>query len=174
VAVSDLFAPDARPRTEASLLNALGIGVLVVGTLIALVVVFSGGPAGNSRGNVGARAGTPVDMADPLAPLELTALGHERTGDDLSIRGVVTNPAGRGPVGPITAQVSVFNRAGELVATARAPIERNPLAGGVESRFVVRVTGVGDVDRYRVSFSVDNRTVAHVDRRDHTVTAQLP
>lgn len=177
VAVNDLFAPDARPRTQGSLANALAIGALVVGSLIALVVVFSRDPTTHPDRSVVASVGDRQDPATVDAarfPLELTALGHDRQNDELNIRGIVRNPAGGTSIGPLVAGVSAFNREGELVATARAPVERESLEGGVESKFLVRLAGVGDVYRYRVSFTVDNRTVAHVDRRDHTVTAQLP
>jgi hypothetical protein len=175
VAVNDLFAPDARPRTKGSLANALAIGALVVGSLIALVVVFSRDPTTRPDPAIASAAVRQNAAADQVPlPLELTALGQDRERDELNIRGMVRNPTGSPSIGPVVAGVSAFNREGELVATARAPIERESLEGGVESKFLVRLTGVGDVYRYRVSFTVDNRTVAHVDRRDHTVTAQLP
>ena len=170
VQVNELFAPDAQPRTKGSLLNALGIGVVVVGTLIALLVVFSGGTS--------ERHGTPVVKASSEqpapAPLELTALAHDRVRNELTVRGIVRNPAGGATIGPLMAGVSVFNRDGDLVASGRAPIEPQSLEAGVESKFVVRIADAGDVYRYRVSFTVDNRTVAHVDRRDRGTTVQLP
>lgn len=165
-----LFAPDAQPRTKGSLLHALGIGVVVVGTLIALLVVFTGGTSD--------RPGTPVVKAasDQPAPpvLELTALAHDRVRNELTVRGIVRNPSGGASIGALMAGVSVFNRQGDLVASGRAPIDRQSLEGGVESKFVVRIADAGDVYRYRVSFTVDNRTVAHVDRRDRATTVQLP
>jgi hypothetical protein len=179
VRVSDLFDPDARPRTRGSLVKALGIGVVVVGTLITLVVVSSSGPASRPGSSVLSAAGsaqhtqrTPPIAATP--PLELTALGHDRDRNELSVRGIVRNPEGAATVGPLMVMVSVFNRQGDLVASGKAPIERTSLSAGVESRFVVRISDASDVYRYRVSFAVDNRTVAHVDRRDRLITAQLP
>ena len=169
VQVNELFAPDAQPRTKGSLVHALGIGVVVVGTLIALLVVLTGGSS--------ERAGTPVVKAssDQPAPpaLELTALTHDRVRDELTVRGIVRNPGGPS-IGPLMAGVSVFNREGDLVASGRAPIEHESLEAGVESKFVVRIADARDVYRYRVSFIVDNRTVAHVDRRDRATTVQLP
>ena len=147
VAVNDLFAPDARPRTKGSLANALAIGAFVVGSLIALVVVFSRDPTTHPSRAV-ASVGDPQDAATADAarfPLELTALGQDRQNDELSIRGMVRNPAGGAPIGPLVAGVSAFNREGELVATARAPIESGSLEGGVESKFLGRLSGVGDV-----------------------------
>ena len=70
--------------------------------------------------------------------------------------------------------MSAFDRDGDLVASGRAPVECDSLAAGVESTFVVTIPGADDVDRYRVSFRSDDRIVAHVDRRDQAVTAQLP
>jgi hypothetical protein len=176
VAVNDLFAPDARPRTKGSLANALAIGALVVGSLIALAVVFSRGPATEAAPSVASDGDPAVSPSTDLTrfPLELTALAHDRAGDELTVRGIVRNPEGAGPVVAVFANVFAFNSGGELVATAKAPIDRDSLAGGVESRFLVRIAGVGDVYRYRLSFTVDNRTVAHLDRRDHILTAQVP
>jgi hypothetical protein len=167
VPVNELFAPDAQPRTKGSLVHALGIGVVVVGTLIALLVVFTGGSS--------ERPVTPVVKAasDQPGALELTALAHDRVRNELTVRGIVRNPSGAS-IGPLMAGVSVFNQQGDLVASGRAPIERQTLEAGVESRFVVRIADAGDVYRYRISFTVDNRTVAHVDRRDRATTVQLP
>ena len=169
VHVSDLFVAEARPRTNESLFSALAIGALVVGSLIALTVVFTGGPRIS-------QAAAPTD-AERAAPLELIALGHERDGDDLIVRGVVRNPDSpgqAGAVGLVTAVVVAFNQEGGLVASGHAPLDSARLASGVESNFAVRITGVGNVYRYRVSFRVDDRAIAHVDRRDHVVTARLP
>jgi len=170
VPVNEMFAPDAQPRTKGSLVSALAIGVVVVGTLITLLVVFTGGTT--------ERAGAPVVQAssDQPAPpaLELTALSHDRVRNELTVRGIVRNPSAGASIGPLMAGVSVFNRQGDLVASGRAPIERESLEAGVESRFVVRIADASDVYRYRVSFTVDNRTVAHVDRRDRATTVQLP
>jgi len=172
VPINELFAPDAQPRTKGSLVNALAIGVVVVGSLIALLVLFTSGTS--------ERPGTPVVKASSDLPatapaaLELTALAHDRAGNELTVRGLVRNPSGGASIGGLMAGVSVFNRQGDLVASGRALIERPSLEAGVESRFVVRIADAGDVYRYRVSFTVDNRAVAHVDRRDRIATVQLP
>ena len=52
VEVNDLFAPDARPRTKGSFVNALAIGVLVVGSLMAHGRCFHR-PAVRSPGRAG-------------------------------------------------------------------------------------------------------------------------
>ena len=49
-----------------------------------------------------------------VAPLELIALGHERDGDGLTVRGVVRNPRPDPTVDQLTAVVMLFNRDGGL------------------------------------------------------------
>jgi hypothetical protein len=73
----------------------------------------------------------------------------------------------------------VFNRQGEMAASAQALVTGGipgPTGadGGVESTFEVIAAGVRDVARYRVAFKSNERIVAHVDRRDHGMTAKLP
>jgi len=166
---NDLFAAPTSSRPQGSLVGALAIGILVVGTLAALAAVLS------SRARPASTA-TAATVAAPATarPLELVALGHEREGDRLTVRGVVRNPAGTARVERLTAVVFVFNGAGRFVTSARAPIEGGTLESGGESTFVVAVTGVDDVGRYRVSFRSDDRIVAHVDRRDNAATTPLP
>ena len=143
-----------------------------------MAVVFTGRPSARPDEPVARDTGGEGAVMNVVEqqnlPLELTALGHDRQRNELSVRGIVRNPSGSAPVGPLMAGVSVFNRQGDLVASGRAPIERPSLEAGVESRFVVRIADAVDVYRYRVSFTVDNRAVAHVDRRDRTATVQLP
>jgi hypothetical protein len=143
---------------------------VVVGSLIALVVFASG-----SRVNSVAAAPTAASAA---APLELVTLGHQFDGDRLIVRGVVRQ-ANRTGVADLTAVVSVFNRQGDIAASGQAFLTgaapaSTPGAAGVESTFVVTVPGVHDVSRYRVAFKSNDRIIAHIDRRDHGVTAELP
>jgi hypothetical protein len=172
VHVSDHFFSDVQARTPGNPLRALAIGVLVVGSAIALVVFASG-----SRGSSVAAA-PPAAEAPAAAPLELVALGHHREGDRLIVRGAVRY-SDRADVGNLTAVVSVFNRKGDIAAsgqafvTGAAPVSARG-AAGVESTFVVTVPGVQDVSRYRVAFKNNDRIIAHIDRRDHGVTAELP
>jgi hypothetical protein len=111
--------------------------------------------------------------------LELVALSHERAGDRLTVRGVVRY-ATRADLADLTAFVSVFNHLGDIAASGQAlvtgtkPAASTSGAAGVESSFVVTVPGVTDVARYRVGFKSNERIVAHLDRRDHGVTAELP
>jgi len=172
VYVSDRFFAEGQSRTPASPFRPLAIGVLVVGSVIALVVFASG-----SRGT--SVAATPTAAEAPAAaPLELVALGHQREGDRLIVRGVVRY-LNRADVGDLTAVVSVFNRQGDIAASGQAFVASaappsSPGAAGVESTFAVTVPGVHDVARYRVAFKSNDRIIAHLDRRAHGVNAELP
>lgn len=150
---SNLFAaaPPARGVSRVALIFA--VGVLVVGSGV-VVAVLSSGPK-------------TTDAAVPAAsaPLELVALTHEREGNRLTVRGVVRNPGGVGPVGPLTAVVFVFNHTGGFVGSSRTSVESLP--SGAEAGFVVAVPDVNDVGRYRVSFRTADRVVPHVDRRNN-------
>ena len=153
---SDLFAT-AQPSAAASRFAAVvGIGVLVFGGAAALAVVLSAGPHG-----VASRQ--PATAA--LVPLELVALGQERDGDSLTVRGVVRNPASGARVDDLTAVVFLFTRDGGFVASGRATVESAPLGPGRESSFVVTVPGASDVGRFRVSFRTEDRVVPHIDKR---------
>jgi len=102
----------------------------------------------------------------PFAPpLELVALGDERVGDQLTVRGVIRNPASAAEMDRVTAVVQLITRDGGVAGTARAAVAATALTPGHESTFVVTVPGAADVARYRVSFTTDDRVVPHLDRR---------
>lgn len=108
-----------------------------------------------------------VAPASPV-PLSLVSLRHEQHGGDgtLVISGVVRNPAGAAARERLFAAASLVDERGELIATARAPIDFTSLAPGDESPFVVRVPGAAGVARYRVGFrDASGAAVAHVDNR---------
>jgi hypothetical protein len=107
------------------------------------------------------------------APLELTALTHERDADRLTVRGVVRNPAAAAAVGPLTAVVFLCSHDGGIIATGRAPIQRTKLEPGAESPFVVTIPVATEVGSYRVSFMTGTGVVSHIDRRSRAV-AQVP
>lgn len=176
VKVGEYRAPEAPARTQGSLLAALAIGVLFVGSVVGLAIVFSDGARNSPVATPVAGAAGPAAQAatttTAAAPLELMALSHERKGDRLIVRGAVRSPGrGNAAAGAVIAVVSAFDRDGGLVASGRAPIEA---ATGVESTFAVTITGVDALHRYRVSFRSDDRVVAHVDRRNQAVRVQLP
>jgi hypothetical protein len=168
VHVSDSFFAEERSRTPGSPLRALAIGVLVVGSAIALIVFASGSPRSSA-------AAAPTASEAPIAaPLELVKLGHERDGDRLIVRGVVRYPVGTGMTN-LVAVVSVFNHQGDIAASGQGLVAGpRPAPSGVESSFAVTVPGVRDVARYRVAFKSNERIIAHLDRRDHGVNAELP
>jgi hypothetical protein len=157
---SGLFGA-ASPSAAGSRLGlALAIGGFVVASAAAAAIVFSNdGPAASVR--VAPR----VAAANAPLPLELVALGHERDGDTLTVRGVVRNPQGGAEMDRLTAVVFTFSREGGFLNSARAPVDSPALIPGGESTFVVAVPGAQDVGRYRVSFRSDDRVVSHVDKR---------
>jgi flagellar basal body-associated protein FliL len=160
---SDLFARTSQGRAARRWPAVVAGGVLVVAAAGALAVLLSSGTAGTTHAS-----NEPTTAAAPAAtplPLELVALGHERDGDRLIVRGVVRNPPSGAPVDRLTAVVFLFNRDGGFLTSGRVMIEASALGPGGESMFVVTVPGAADVGRYRVSFRTGDRIVPHVDRR---------
>jgi hypothetical protein len=99
------------------------------------------------------------------APLELLSLRHEREGVNLSVAGLVRNPAAAPIVERLSAVVFLFDQQGQFVTSAKAPIDFLKLTPGDESPFVVKVAAPQSVARYRVSFRTEDGTLPHVDRR---------
>lgn len=108
------------------------------------------------------------------SPLELLSLRHEREGVNLSVAGLVRNPASGPVIERVTAVVFLFDQQGTFVTSAKAPIDFLKLTAGDESPFVVKVAAPQSVARYRVSFRTDDGTLPHVDRRaEPPVTAPV-
>ncbi len=165
----DLFAaPDQVAPSGVRFAAVAAISILAVGTAAALAVVLGTGPRTAPAKPVAA----PTTEIDTL-PLELVALGHDRDGDRLTVRGVVRNPAAGAPIDRLVAVVFVFNRDGGFVTSARAAVEVAALRPGSESPFVVTTAGTGDISRYRVSFRTDERVVPHIDKRDRSAMARV-
>lgn len=160
-----LFAVTDRPASGHAP-AAIALGVFAVASAVALAVVLSAG----SRTAAPAPAAPAGAVAE--APLELVALGHDRDGDRLTVRGVVRNPRGAAAVNQLAAVVFVFNHDGRFVASARGAVDAPALAPDAESPFIVSVTGMTDIGRYRVSFRTDDRIIPHVDRRAEEDKAQ--
>jgi hypothetical protein len=163
----ELFAT-TQPRAGSRWATVVGAGVLVLGTAAALVVVLSRGSTVGARG-AGATVATGAAVAaqpTPAMPLELVALGHERDGDRLTVRGIVRNPGSGARMDRVTAVVFLFDRTGGFLASGRVAIEAAALRPGGASPFVLTMPGAGEVGRYRVSFRTGDRVVPHVDRRD--------
>lgn len=159
----------------------IAVGVIVVGGIATLGLLVSGShrttraqAAVNVENpvNLESRASSenaaPRDAATP-APLELVALGHDRDGDRLTVRGIVRNPSSGTSVDHLTAVVLMFKRDGGYLGAGRATVESSVLGPGGESTFIVTVPGASAVGRYRVSFRTDDRVVPHVDRREHAL-----
>jgi hypothetical protein len=146
----ELFAePSARPSWGPRI--ALAAGVLAV----AFGIGFTYWPDRDA------------DIGPALSsPLELVALRHESSPGALTVSGIVRNPADGAALKGIIATAYVLASDGEILASARAPIDVVTFGAGEESPFHVAVATPGQVARYRVGFRDENgQVVAHVDRR---------
>jgi hypothetical protein len=158
----ELFEP-AVPRAASHLLY-IGIGAAIMVTLIAIGFRWSLSSAQAPTTETSAAVTAPAAAAQPLS---LVSLRHEQSSDGtLVISGVVANPAGSVTRDRIFAAAALVGAGGELIATARAPLDFTSLAAGEESPFVVRISGAGNVARYRIGFrDAAGNAVAHIDRR---------
>jgi hypothetical protein len=155
------------------------VGVLIVGGAFAFALVSSrsAAPAEPAK-TPAAEAETatrhapapapapPVTAPAAAVPLELVALGHDRDGDRLTVRGVVRNPPSGRPLERLAVVVFAFRADGGFLASNRAIIELSALNPGGEASFLVAVPDAAGVGRYRVSFRSDDRVVPHVDTRE--------
>jgi hypothetical protein len=165
----DLFVRP-RPKSATRYGTVVAAGVFVCATAGAFAVISSRpSQAVADRAN-SANLGSPgkaANSANRANPLELLALGHDRDGDRLTVRGVVRNPNPAG-LDHVTAIVLLFRRDGAFLTSGRADVASSSLGPGAETTFVVTVPGAADVGRYRVSFRTEDRVVPHVDRRSST------
>jgi len=161
--VSQTLFAAAPARSGSRLVAVIAGGALVLGAAVAIATL------GTGRFNRTPAATVPVAMVEPAAPaLELVALGHERAGDQLTVRGVVRNPASGAAVAGLTAVVLLFTPDGGFLTSGRAVVDAPALGPGGESTFAVTVPRAGDVGRYRVSFRADDKLIPHLDRRHET------
>jgi len=165
---ADLFS--AGPAASSSRpVIVVGVGLLVFATAAALIVVLGSNGRRTTPARTPAAAAGRANAADTrqtgAAPLELVALGHDRDGDKLTVRGVVRNPASGARVDDVAAVVFMFDRDGGFLGSGRGAIEARTLSPGGDSTFQVTVPGAGNVARYRVSFRTETGIVAHVDKR---------
>jgi hypothetical protein len=165
-ASSGMFAATAEPAPSGSRWGlALAVGAFAVATVAAIVVVLGGDTPGTRVAMAsGAEQQAITKRPEPTA-LELVTLSHDRDENQLTVRGVVRNPASGIEMDRLTAVVVLLNREGDAVTTGRAPVAAPALIPGGESSFAVTLAESGDVSRYRVSFRADERVVPHVDRR---------
>lgn len=165
-ASTDMFGTvAAAPATGSRWGLAVAVGAFVVASVAAMTVVF-GGDTPAARTALASATDQAQSARRPVgAPLELVALSHDRDGNQLTVRGIVRNPATGMEMDRLTAVVVLFNQDGNVVSTTRTGVASPALIPGGESTFVVTIADAQDVARYRVSFRSDERVVAHVDRR---------
>ena len=131
----------------------------VIFTGLATAIVVIGGTA--LRHDAAPEAAPP----SAIAPLELVSMRHAREGRALTVTGLVRNPRSGAPLTQVTAVVFAFDRHGDFLASGRGELDYEALAPGDESPFTVKMSDLGDVGRYRVSFRTDKGLVRHVDSR---------
>jgi hypothetical protein len=153
----DLLTPLPPSRSQLAVLLA---GAALLFAAAVSVALLAGGQLRRAS-----RVADPIALS-PVAPppLELVALGQERVGDRLTVRGTVRNPSAT-EMDRLTAVVLLLTPEGDPLATGRAAIDAPALEPGAQSTFVVTLPDAGDVGRYRVSFRTGGRLVSHVDRR---------
>lgn len=175
---NDLFA-NQQPSSTAGFRFAVvaALGIFVVGSVAAVAVLAGRGSHRIAEPPAKATAPAPAPARTPppveTTPLELLALGHDRTADKLTIRGIVRNPSSGSDVEGLMAVVFVFNRNGGFLTSGRALISTATLTPGGEAQFSVSIPDTNDVGRYRVSFRTDERVIPHVDRRDRPAMARV-
>lgn len=154
-----MFERAPRAGLQGRPLLKLGVG-FVMAVLVIVLIAMSG-----DRHATAADERQPVASGRPATPaLELLSMRHTRTGETLTVTGLVRNRAAADTT-PISAVVFVFDRDGGFVASGRAPLEFGSVAVGDESPFKVTIPDVKEVGRYRVSFRTPVGIVPHVDRR---------
>jgi hypothetical protein len=150
-----LFVPAQEPSGWARLVSAMAGAALVLTVAVLGVLLLNRHSAETTAG--------PSSPVQPL-PVELLDLGHERTGDNIAIRGTIRNPAASATAGDLSVVAMAFDGDGAQVATGRSPLEHATLPPGEASSFSVSIPA-HDVSRYRISFLTAGATLPHVDRR---------
>jgi hypothetical protein len=153
-----MFERAPRSGLQGRPLLKLGIG-FGMAVLVIVLVAMNG-----DRHATTAEERQTETAAQTVPALELLSMRHARSGDSLTVTGLVRNTSAPSPA-PIMAVVFVFDRDGGFVASGRAPLEDGSVARGEESPFKVTIPDVKEVGRYRVSFRTAAGIVPHVDRR---------
>ena len=155
---TSMFARAPRSGLQGRPILKVGVG-FAMAVLVIVLIAMSG-----DRHTPAADRAQAAQRTESTQSLELLSMRHARTGDNLTVTGLVRN---RGDAAPesIAAVVFVFDRDGGFVASGRAPLEFNGIAHGDESPFQVTIPDVKDVGRYKVSFRTEAGIVPHVDRR---------
>ena len=153
-----MFERAPRSGLQGRPLLKLGVG-FAMAVLVLVLIAMSG-----DRHSTAAEERQTAAPGQPAPALELLSMRHTRTGDGLTVTGLVRNRSAA-DTASIVAVVFVFDRDGGFVASGRAPLEFGSVALGDESPFKVTIPDVKDVGRYRVSFRAPAGIVPHVDRR---------
>lgn len=165
----ELFAGQATASKGFRFAAVAAGGLFVCGSAAAVAVVTSNAStAASTRVAAGVERRTDNSASPTMVPIELVALGYEREGDHLTVRGVVRNPSTGAALEHVTAVVLLFKEDGGFLTSGRAAVESSALGPGRETTFAVTVPGASGVGRYRVSFRTDEHVVPHIDRRSRT------
>jgi hypothetical protein len=155
IATAQLFEAGRQSAMQGRPLLKVAIGFAMAVAVIVLIAM---------TGDRQAAAPEAPAPEPPGTALELLSMRHARSGDAITVTGLVRNP-GAAAARRVIAVVLAFDRSGDFVASGRAPLEFPVLAGGDESPFQVTIPKVSDIGRYRVSFRTDSGVIRHVDRR---------
>ncbi len=111
VPASEMFAVAAHGRSGSRWGLAVAVGAFAVACTAALLIVLSGETPGTPVA-VASGAERPTASAAAVAevPLELTALSHERNAGQLTVQGVVRNPAAGTEMDHLSAVVALVRR----------------------------------------------------------------
>lgn len=155
-----LFDTERRSAVQGTPLMKLAIG-FAAAIVVMLIIAMTG-----DRPHTSAQPAPPADEAAATsgAPLELVSMRHQRSGDALTVTGLVRNAA-EAPEKGLIAVIFAFGHDGRFLSSARAPVDVVTLGPGDESPFHVTIPDAGDVGRYRVSFRTEAGVVRHLDRR---------
>ena len=160
VAVTSMFATSPGASVQ-------GRPLVRMGVFAALAVAFLVVVAMANRNH----ATTPAPAASENAMIELVSMEHTREGRTLTVKGLVRNPRVGVPRSKVSAVVSAFDRKGGFVASSHAGLDFTNLAPGDESPFVVTISNISGIARYRVSFRTETGALRHLDRRADALRA---
>lgn len=144
--------------------SAIGFAMAIV---VLVAIAMTGGHPRAPQPTPTATTETRESPGAGPAPLELISMRPDRHGDALTVTGLVRNVSAT-PESGLIAVVFAFDRSGNFLSSARAPIELVTLRSGDESPFRVVVPDAADVSRYRVSFRTEAGVIRHLDRREST------
>ncbi len=160
--VETLFSEPEPSGATARRRNSFAAVAVVVTIVISMYAWLHSVSAPSQPPAVAAAPSTPRELR-----VELLALEHARTSPStFVVRGRLRNPGDVGPLRDLVAVVEVFDAAGRVLATLRAPLDRTLLDAGESSAFSVTTPDGSDVAKYRVEFQVNGREqIPHVDLR---------